>query len=135
MKKIYLFLLLTINTLTSLAEILTGSCGTTLTYTLDTETGVLKIEGSGAMSNYQNYNYVPWYSNRVVICQVDLPEGLTSIGNYAFYNCSCLTSVTIPNSVTSIGNYAFSGCKGLTSITIPNSVTSIDNFAFCLLYL
>ena len=55
---------------------------------------------------------------------------VTSIGDYAFYDCSGLTSVTIPNSVTSIGNRAFYGCSGLTSIEIPNSVTSIGERAF-----
>ena len=55
---------------------------------------------------------------------------VTSIGNYAFYYCSGLTSVTIPNSVTSIGEYAFAWCSGLTSVTIPNSVTSIGEDAF-----
>ena len=56
--------------------------------------------------------------------------GLTSIGEYAFEECSNLTSITIPNSVTSIGSYAFSGCSGLTSVTIPNSVTFISSYAF-----
>ena len=55
---------------------------------------------------------------------------VTSIGNYAFYECSGLTSVTIPNSVTSIGHTAFYGCTGLTSINIPNSVTRIGESAF-----
>ena len=59
-----------------------------------------------------------------------IPSTVTSIGNYAFYYCSSLTSITIPSSVTSIGNYAFPGCVGLTSITIPSSVTSVGNYAF-----
>ena len=58
------------------------------------------------------------------------PYNVTSVGYWAFGNCSGLTSITIPNSVTSIGNSAFYGCRGLTSITIPNSVTIIGNFAF-----
>ena len=57
-------------------------------------------------------------------------DGVTSIGDYAFFECSGLTSVTIPNSVTSIGSSAFDGCTGLTSVTIPNSVTSISGHAF-----
>jgi len=65
------------------------------------------------------------------ITNLIIPNSVTSIGNYAFYNCSGLTSVTIPNSVTSIGRSAFENCSGLTSVTIPNSVTSIGYRAFC----
>ncbi|MDR1846549.1 MAG: leucine-rich repeat protein [Bacteroidales bacterium] len=60
----------------------------------------------------------------------NLTYSVTSIGNYAFYYCSGLTSVTIPNSVKYIGDYAFEACSGLTSVTIPNSVTSIGSDAF-----
>ena len=59
-----------------------------------------------------------------------IPESVTSIGDYAFYGCSGLTSITIPEGVTSIGGSAFYGCSGLTSITIPEGVTSIENFTF-----
>ena len=59
-----------------------------------------------------------------------IPDSVTSIGGYAFYDCTSLTNITIPNSVTSIGIYAFYDCTSLTNITIPNSVTSIGYSAF-----
>jgi len=59
-----------------------------------------------------------------------IPDGVTSIGSYAFYNCESLMSITIPDSVTSIGSYAFYICRSLTSITLPDSVTSIGSSAF-----
>lgn len=55
---------------------------------------------------------------------------VTSIGNYAFYQCSRLASIVIPNCVTSIGNCAFYQCSRLASIIIPNCVTSIGDYAF-----
>lgn len=59
-----------------------------------------------------------------------IPEGVTSIGSYAFSGRTGLTNITIPDSVTSIVQDAFEGCTGLTSITIPDSVTSIGERAF-----
>ena len=59
-----------------------------------------------------------------------IPESVTNIGNYAFNNCTGLTSIVIPEGVTSIGEGAFNGCTGLTSIVIPEGVTSIDGYAF-----
>ena len=66
-------------------------------------------------------------SNELVLgCQFTIiPNSVTSIGSYAFYGCSGLTSVEIPNSVTSIGRNAFSSCSSLTFLVIPNNVTSI----------
>ncbi len=59
-----------------------------------------------------------------------IPDGVTSIGDYAFHGCSELGSVTIPDSVTSIGSHAFQNCSGLVSVTIPASVTSISSSVF-----
>ena len=64
------------------------------------------------------------------LISVVIPDSVTIISNNAFYNCSNLNSIVIPNSITSIRNYAFYGCTSLTSITIPNGVTSIDMGAF-----
>ena len=61
---------------------------------------------------------------------VTIGNGVTSIGNSAFWGCTGLTSITIPNSVTSIGSSVFYGCTGLTNVTIGNGVTSIGNYAF-----
>ena len=59
-----------------------------------------------------------------------IPNSVTGIRSFAFFDCSSLTSITIPNSVTSIGGAAFYNCSSLTSITIPNSVKSIGEYAF-----
>ena len=64
------------------------------------------------------------------LTSINIPNSVTSIEKYAFFRCSGLTSITIPNSVTSIGEGAFYDCSGLTSITIPSSVTSIGKSAF-----
>ena len=64
------------------------------------------------------------------LTSVTIPNGVTSIGEYAFRDCSGLTSVTIPDSVKRIEYGAFSGCSSLTSVTIPNSVTSVGHGAF-----
>ena len=93
-----------------------------------TQTATVTYQGSSHVA------YVNEYSGAVVIPESVSYGGrtysVTSIGGYAFWECTGLTSVTIPNSVASIGNLAFSGCSGLTSVTIPNSVTSIGIWAF-----
>ena len=76
--------------------------------------------------------YIVWSQDTVSndVTKVNIPNGVTSIRDRAFFKCSGLTSITIPNSVTSIGEYVFGGCSSLTSITIGNGVTSIENFTF-----
>lgn len=94
------------------------------------ENGLLEITGSGEMSWSYSYDSSPWYAYRDSITSVTIGDGVTSIGYYAFYECTGLTLINIPDGVMSIGNYAFYKCTGLTSITIPDSVTSIGKEAF-----
>ena len=103
-----------------------GTCGDNLTWRM--EEGVFSITGTGDMTNY--LTITPWYSMRTDIEEVHIGEGVTSIGDHAFDDCSRLASIEIPNSVTSIGAKALCGCSRLTSIEIPNSVTSIGEAAF-----
>ena len=113
------------------ADVKTGSCGDNVTYSLDTEMGVLTISGTGKMNDYSSgpYGYSPFYNNSY-IKSIIIKNGVTSIGVFAFYDCTSLTNVTIPDRVTSIGSGAFSNCTSLASITIPNSVASIGYSAF-----
>jgi len=103
--------------------------GSSKNWSLDPNTGVLVIFGSGSMEDY-NYGDAPWFSNKSSITSVIIGDSITSIGDNAFYGCTGLTSVTIGNSVTRIGQSAFSGCTSLTSLTIPDSVTNIGIYAF-----
>ena len=99
-----------------------------LTWTLY-EDGTLTISGTGAMKSYRNDDS-PAVQKKDNVKKVVIEDGVTSIGESAFYSCKSLTSITIPDSVTSIGNSAFAYCRGLISITIPDSVTSIGEWAF-----
>ena len=112
-----------------------GTCGaegdgSNLTWTLDSE-GVLTISGSGGMHDYKSPSSPPWYRSRSMVKSAVIADGVTSIGEWAFFVCRSLTSVTIPDSVTRIGKGAFSECTSLTSVTIPDGVTSIGKETFC----
>jgi len=115
--------------------------------------GILTISGTGEMKNFTSGVPQPWESQQSSIISVIIEEGVTSIGEWAFFLCSGLTSAIIPASVETIGissfressirsvtilgnslktidDAAFYRCESLESITIPESVTSINSFAF-----
>jgi len=108
--------------------IASGTCGDALTWTLDEE-GNLTISGTGEMSNY-GFNNRPWEVFLESITSVVIEEGVTSIGNYAFRDCTNLTSITLPEGLIAIGGWAFDGCVNLKSITLPDSLISIGEAAF-----
>ena len=92
-------------------------------------------EATVTYQKYQNGIYTSDYSGAVVIPESVTYDGktysVTSIGNYAFFRCTGVTSVTIPNSVTSIGDYAFRYCSGLTSIVVESGNIVYDSRNNC----
>ena len=115
-----------------------GAEGDNLTWRFDEETGTLIIEGSGAMADfsYEYGNLPPWSEQVDAYCGdtgnsiiISLPDGLSHIGAYAFYDYNT-ESLVIPRSVTSIGEYAFLRCQGLSSLTLPDGLNSIGYGAF-----
>ena len=109
-------------------DIASGTCGDNLTWRL-TEEYELIIEGTGAMYDYSSDNS-PWYEYSESIKAVTIKEGVTSIGDCAFYGCSSFSSVALPDGITWIGMHAFKNCSSLTSIKIPNGEIEICVDAF-----
>ena len=115
--------------LTEFVQAYSGTCGSDLTWRFDPDTGVLTIEGSGWMDDF-SWNSVPWDAFQGNITAVALPEGLKSIGVYAFSNCWNLERIVLPASVMYIGNFAFEDCESLSKITLPQSLKVLDEYAF-----
>ncbi len=105
-----------------------GTCKEDIRWML-LEDGTFYLSGQGDMTT--NVGYFPWFFDYAgKIKNVIIGEGITSIGEAAFENCSNLVSVSIPDTVTKIDDYAFMNCTGLTSVTVPAGVTSIGEGAF-----
>ena len=92
---------------------------------------IMKVGSTGAMADYDAFNPVGWNNDKNNITSIVIEDGVTHIGNAAFFACNnaSLTS-TIPSSVTSIGQYAFQECKSLSSVTFSDGVKTIGNQAF-----
>lgn len=126
-------------------------CEKLIRFDVDTDNPNYSVDSAGALFNkdkttlirvpcgFSNYYNIPegvasirqyaFYECDDLI-GVTIPNGVTEIGGSAFYNCSSLTSVTIPDGITSISGYAFAFCGNLTSFIIPDSVTIIEYYAF-----
>ena len=113
------------NGLTSIGDNAFERCTSLKSIIVDTDNSIFDSRNNcNAIIETKSNNLIIGCMNTVI------PNSVTSIGEFAFYFCSGLTSIVIPNSVTDIGWWAFYGCSGLSSIDIPNSVTDIGENAF-----
>ena len=129
-------------------EVTSGTCGEDAYWSLDGDETMI-ISGTGDMDPYPVYDQV--YKHQIVTAiledgitnvgdhaffdcinlkNVSLPESVTAIGDFAFYRCYGLTEIRFPDNLETIGNYSFFDCRFLTGITIPEGTTRIGNYAF-----
>lgn len=136
--------------ITAFAQVYTGTCGdgtagNTVGYTLDTDTGVLTVSGSGAMKNYKkDIGYIKDIDHYTykIINKIVVNSKVTNIGDYSFANvCGVngygatgglpkLAEVSLGSGIKSIGKASFYKASSLMEITIPSSCTVIDDNAF-----
>lgn len=113
-----------------------GKCGDDISWFLLND-GTLLFVGTGSMYAYakkanSNLSSAPWsaYAETGKIKRAEFSDGITSIGDYAFYNCKSLESIELSPVLTTIGIYAFHGCEKLVSIALPETVYSVGEYAF-----
>lgn len=92
--------------------------------------GVLTITDDACMMDYSCDLQAPWTAQQSEILSVVISEGITSVGDFAFFFCDNLSSVTLPQSVTEIGEYAFAHCSALADVTLPETLTRLGKSAF-----
>lgn len=133
-KKIVIMALLTTIAVRAFSETKIWQLTDSITARLELDTGVLYIVGTGEMPNWSSRSDIPWitdfgYGFSCDVLAVEISEGVTSIGDYAFYDCYCQTVVSIPSTVRRIGSYAFSQ-SGIESLSIPEGVLTLGERAF-----
>jgi len=119
-KVVYVFFIITLMSISTHAQV--WSCGNPnvnggINVTASLSNGTLTISGTGDMEHFI-YGDAPWYSSHQSISTILIDNGVTSIGNWAFPDCSVLISLEIGSNITTIGNYAFYNCSKLASMTI-----------------
>lgn len=120
---------------TSAAAATSGSCGasgSSVNWSYNSDTKQLTISGSGDIKNYgvTVLNRVPWYDYRGECTSLVIEEGVTGIGDRAFYQMAVLESASLPSTLTVISDYAFSECPNLASVNLPQNLTTIRAYAF-----
>lgn len=107
-----------------------GDCGSGLTWSYSSETGVLSITGNGTMTDFASVADQPWRNLASHTKTVTVSDGVQNIGDNAFHGFSALQTVNLPTSVATVGKSSFAFCTALTSATLPTSLTTIKENAF-----
>ena len=103
---------------------------TDISWEYDADDKTLTVKGTGSIPDFDASEDVPWYAVRHSVEEIEIAEGITYIGDYAFYYCPMLTDVEIPASVGGIGDFAFAFCSSLKGLEIPDGVTSVGEGCF-----
>ena len=106
-----------------------GAAGV-LTWEYKQDTKTLTVRGVGEMPNPASASEVAWASVRAGVETIVVSEGITTVGDYAFYHMPYAKNVSLPSSLVSIGKYSFGFCSALEGISIPESITTIGDSAF-----
>lgn len=114
---------------TAFASVYTGSCGSNLTWNLNSVSGTLTISGSGIMKDYSADDHAPWFEHRDKIKYVSVGSQVRTIGDYAFYYCTELTHIYGGAILGEIGDYAFAR-SGIESFSANSGLRLIGKGAF-----
>ena len=100
-----------------------------LSWTFNSATGALKITGTGMMPNFTTSTKSPFYQNKE-IKTVEIGEGVTRVGDYAFFQCILINKADLPSTLTTIGKFAFAGNSSLKTVDLPVKLATIGDQAF-----
>lgn len=101
-----------------------------LTWTYEQDGKTLTVSGDGALEDFEGADSVAWAEVRTSAEKLVLSEGITSIGDYAFYYMPAITEVELPSTVTELGDFAFAYCSKLETVDFPEELTSVGESAF-----
>ena len=107
-----------------------GSCSDDVKWEYDASDRTLEITGKGAVPAYKNAKEVPWEAAIESIQKIELDDGITSVGSYAFYGCSQLKEADLGTGVAEIGDYAFAYCTILEKLELPETLAKLGEGAF-----
>ena len=131
MKKYVLILSLFLS-FNAMAEIKTYECGEQCTATLDTKSGIMRVEGNGEMRDYNEIErfHLPWTNDKGYIKKVVIDDGITNIGRYAFFNCNTIKTIELSKSVQYVDSCAFDEIYGIQSVTMHDTTIWLDQDNF-----